>query len=109
MIYTAYPSIYPIRFLYTFCFSEKNFEKVFEVVVKCGPDRWYDIGLKLGFLDGQLNELVEGVAGGGQKLNKIIRAKVKEVGAEETERELLNACRKIPSPIYGIVKDKLDQ
>ena len=80
---------------------------MFDVVIECGPDRWYDIGLKLKFTDGRLNELVGGLYGGGQKLRRIINTKVNEMGAQRAAEELWKACSLISDPIIGVVADKL--
>lgn len=80
---------------------------LFDAVVKCGPDRWYEIGLELGYSDGKLNDLVLDMYGGGQKLRRIINTKACEVGAETAADELLKACCSICDPIIGAVSDAL--
>ena len=80
-----------------------------QAVAKCAPHVWYSIALKLGFTDGQIVEMTSGAATAEGKLEKIVRVKADAVGIQETERLLLDACEKIPKPVIGAVRERLQQ
>ena len=69
---------------------------------------WYELGLELGFTDAQITEYTYNKAEGSGKLSVLLQRKANEVSPDILEDLILNACKTIPSPIYGNVKDEVD-
>ena len=82
---------------------------VLAAVLKCAPHEWYSIGRQLGFSLGQLTDMTHTLGSGAGKLERIVDEKAAEVGAEETARILLDACERLPNPVIGAVRMRLEQ
>ena len=80
-----------------------------QAVVRCAPHEWYSIGLELGFRDGQITAMTDGLCTHAARLQKIVNQKAGDVGEQEAARLLLEACKKIPNPVIGAVRLKLQQ
>ena len=85
------------------------FLKVEESVVRHGQNQWSSIGCALGFTEAEMQARCHDKPMPSGKLQAIIRLKAEKVGEENTTSELLEACKHIPSPIYGSVKDDLNK
>ena len=81
---------------------------VFNAVIGCGSCQWYSFGLKLDFNHDQIEALCHDKVTPADKLSAIIQVKTKQVGyVKKTDDLLLEACRHLPDPIDGAVKEKL--
>ena len=80
---------------------------VLSAVLKCGPDRWYSIGLKLGFTTGQVNAIINGIPTNEGKLTALFETKANDIGRDEAGAQLLVACDAITPSIMGAVMDEL--
>ena len=80
-----------------------------KAVVDSAPHVWYSIALKLDFTDGQIEEKTAGLATAEGRIEKLVRVKADAVGEQEAARLLLEACGKIPNPVIGAVRKKLQQ
>lgn len=93
-----------------FCVAESpvaDVNSVIKAVIKHGNDRWYDIGLKLGLSNAQVNTTANDKPSGDGKLLALIERKKEEVGVQCLAQDLLRACKDISSPIIGAVEDEL--
>jgi hypothetical protein len=86
-----------------------SLETVEKWVVKHGQKQWYSFGLALGLTDAEIESKCEGKPTHASKLQAIIRRRVQDVGEWRTRTELLDACKHLPNPIYGIVLQDLQQ
>ena len=82
---------------------------IFRAVLSHGCSQWYELGLELGFTRAKIVEYCHNVPECSGKLLVLLERKANEVSPEILEDLILNACKRIPSPIYGIVKDELDK
>ena len=82
---------------------------IVHAVLTHGCAQWYELGLKLGFTDAEITEHCHNKAEGSGKLSVLLQRKANEVSPDILEDLILNACKTIPSPIYGRVKDELDK
>ena len=81
---------------------------VFNAVIGCGSSQWYSCGLKLDFNHDQIEALCHDKVTPADKLSAIIQVKTKQVGdVKKMDDLLLEACRHLPDPIDGAVKEKL--
>ncbi|XP_062510110.1 uncharacterized protein LOC134186192 isoform X3 [Corticium candelabrum] len=81
---------------------------VSNAVIGCGSCQWYSFGLKLDFNHDQIEALCHDKVTPADKLSAIIQVKTKQVGdVKKTDDLLLEACRHLPDPIDGAVKEKL--
>ena len=72
---------------------------VLAAVLKCAPQEWYSIGRQLGFSLGQLTDMTHTLGSGAGRLERIVDKKAEEIGAEETARMLLDACKRLINPV----------
>jgi hypothetical protein len=86
-----------------------SFEAVQKCVVKHGQEQWYSFGLALGLTDAEIESKCEGKPTHASKLEAIISYRAQAVGERRTRNELLEACKNVPTPIYGIVLQDLQQ
>jgi hypothetical protein len=86
-----------------------SFEAVEKCVVKHGQVQWYSFGIALGLEDSEIESKSQGKHTDASKLQAIIRRRVQDVGEWRTRTELLDACKHLPNPIYGIVLQDLQQ
>ena len=82
--------------------------RVAAVVSKHGQDQWYSFGCALGFTRAEMTSACHDKPAVCDKLLTLIQLKAEKDGQIRTDEELLEACRNIPSPIYGVVKEILD-
>ena len=82
---------------------------IVRAVMAHGCAQWYELGLKLGFTDAQITEYTYNKAEGSGKLSVLLQRKANEVSPDILEELILKACKTIPSPIYGGVKDEFDK
>ena len=81
---------------------------VFNAVIDCGSCQWYSFGLLLGFNHDQIEALCHDKVTPADKLSAIIHVKAKQVcDVKKMDDLLLEACRYLPDPIDGTVKEKL--
>ena len=78
---------------------------VVRAVLGCGRDQWFSLGVELGFSEVEINSVCHDKPSHADKLLAIILQKVKQEGEETAVALLLEACKSIPSPIYGAVRD----
>ena len=86
-----------------------DFTAVLEAVVKCAPHEWYSIGLKIGFTDGQITDMTDGLRTSAAKIEKVVNVKAADIGEQEATELLLEACERISNPVIGAVRMKLQQ
>jgi hypothetical protein len=82
---------------------------ILHAVQRHGSDRWYAIGLEMGFSNSELTKITDGIPKHSDRLRAIVETKANEIGRENAAVSLLNACQTIVSPIYGIVADELSK
>ena len=80
-----------------------------KAVVKLGCDAWLSIGLELGYKLPEITAATAGVPKHNGKLRAIIELQKMEIGEEATTRKLLEVCKKLPDPIYGLVIEELER
>ena len=78
-------------------------------MLKCAPHEWYSIAVELGFSDGEIEAKTSVLPSAKGKLQKMVRIKADAVGRQETAQLLLEACEKIPNPVIGAVRERLQQ
>ena len=78
---------------------------VVRAVLKRGRDQWFSLGIELGFSEVEISSICHDKPSHADKLLAIILQKVKQEGEEAAVALLLEACKSIPSPIYGAVRD----
>ena len=87
-----------------------DFCLVQQAVLECAPHRWYAIGSKLGYSEGQIESMVKGIALDVDKLMKIINhMRMVEDKDSGVANRLLRACEAIPDPVIAAVQDKVQQ
>ena len=90
------------------CLSEHQHEsRVFQAVLSHGVSQWFDIGLQLGLSQDQIVVCTYDKPELSSKLQALIQTKVTKDAVRKTEECLLMACTRIPRPIFGSVKEKL--
>ena len=72
---------------------------VLRAATKVACNRWYAVGLELGFTDGQIDSLVKSLTVDADRLRRIVNQKAVEVGDENAARLLLEACSNIDDPV----------
>ena len=82
---------------------------VVRAVLAHGCAQWYALGLELGFTDADISDHCHNKADDSNKLLVLLEKKSNEVSLEILEDLILKACRRIPRPIYGRVRDDLDK
>jgi hypothetical protein len=82
---------------------------IFHAVLAHGCSQWYELGLELGFTRREILEYCHDIPKYSGKLLVLLDIKRKEESSEVLEDLILTACKRIPSPIYGIVKEKRDK
>ena len=82
---------------------------IVRVVLAHGCAQWYELGLELGFTDSEITEYCHNKAESSGKLLVLLERKANEVSPESLKDRILNACKRIPRPIYGRVKDELEK
>ena len=80
---------------------------ILSAVLQQGHDRWFSIGLKLGFTMSKINENANVFSLCANKLKALFEAKAQVVGRDEAAKQLVAACHYIPQPIMMAVKDQL--
>ena len=87
----------------------QSFVKIEETVVRHGQSQWSSLGYAMGLTKAQVDAECHNKPIPSAKLQAIIRRKVQEIGETQTKTELLDACKHIPSPVYGVVEEDLRQ
>ena len=89
----------------------KSLSKVVEAVIREGQSQWYSFGVAMGFSDAQVKGLCFDKRTAADNLLVIIRSTTDKNSEKKTDNinELLEACKLLPLPIYGTVKDQLDK
>ena len=82
---------------------------VLRAVQRHGSDRWYAIGLEMGFSNSELTRITDSIPKHPDRLRAIFETKADEIGREHAAVSLLKVCKTIASPIYGIVADELSK
>ena len=82
---------------------------IVRAVLAHGCSQWYALGLELGFSDAEISEHCHNKPEDSNKLLVLLEKKSNEVSLEILEDLILNACSRIPRPIYGIVKQRRDE
>ena len=82
---------------------------VVRAVLAHGCAQWYALGVQLGFTDDEISKHCDNKAVDSNKLLVLLVKKSNIVSLEILEDLILEACRRIPNPIYGRVKDELDK
>jgi GTPase SAR1 family protein len=82
---------------------------VVRAIVAHGCSQWYEFGLQLEFTDDSIMEYCHNIPEHSGKLLVLLGRKAKEMSSEIFEEFILNACKRLPRPIYGRVKDDLDK
>lgn len=72
------------------------------------PSGLFDLGVAMGFGRPLINSMCRDIPQAAGKLLVLVLENVDELDAEESKDCLLNACRWIPSPVYGAVMDELE-
>jgi Mrp family chromosome partitioning ATPase len=85
-----------------------EYEAAVDAVLKFGADQWYLIGNKLRMTHAPIIAATHEMPTLAGKLQTTISVKRNELGGQEVIKQLLEACRKLPQPILGIVKQHLD-
>ncbi|XP_062499640.1 uncharacterized protein LOC134176960 isoform X2 [Corticium candelabrum] len=81
---------------------------VAKAVISEGSSQWYSFGTTLGFSKDGIDALCHDKVTPEDKLLAIIvQVKAKQVDSVKTDDMLLEACRHLPNPIDGVVKEKL--
>ena len=81
---------------------------VAKAVISEGSSQWYSFGTTLGFSKDGIDALChDKVTPEDKLLAIIIQVKAKQVDPVKTDDILLEACRHLPNPIDGVVKEKL--
>ncbi|XP_062514456.1 uncharacterized protein LOC134190042 isoform X2 [Corticium candelabrum] len=81
--------------------------QVFDAVIRHGTSQWYSFGLKLNFNHNQLEALCHNKVSYGDKLSAIIHERSQQAGVENMDNLLLEACKRLPNPIYSNVAEEL--
>jgi hypothetical protein len=87
----------------------KSLSKVVETILRIGQNQWYSFGVAMGFSDAEIDGITFNKSTGADKLLAIIRSKANKIGEKKTDDVLLEACKLLPLPIYGTVKDHLEK
>ena len=82
---------------------------IVRAVLTHGCSQWYELGLELGFAHAEVIECTQNIAEGSGKLLVLLERKANELSPESLKDLILNACKRIPRPIYGRVKDESDR
>lgn len=90
-------------------FSAYDPDDVFRAVIKCGQDKWYSIGLALGFTAAETRTHADAKPALSSKLQAIIDAKIAWVGETVAAKALLEACRNIVNPCIEDVERELEE
>ena len=83
-------------------------EHVLKAVVKCASHVWYSIAVELGFTDGEIEAKTYGIPTAEGRLQKMVRVKADAVGKQKAVGLLLDACEKIPNPVIGAVRERIE-
>lgn len=75
--------------------------------MKCAPDRWYPIGVALGYTEGELNSMVNGISLDADKLLRIVNHKAMAVDKQVLAGQLLHACGMIHKPVITAVQAQI--
>lgn len=78
-------------------------------VVETAPHRWYPIGLALGYTEGQVTAIVDGLPEHADKMLKIVNTKAMGVNCKELAQQLLHACETMSPPIIEEVRSRLQE
>ena len=82
--------------------------RLFEAVLKYGVAQWSSIGLAMGFSYSQIEACTSDKPAPASKLEAIICLKARDCSIKETEECLLTACKSIPQPIIGSVREYME-
>jgi hypothetical protein len=88
-------------------FGPSHYDSVIAAVLKHGRDQWFSIGVKLDYSIAEVNSICHDKPTNADKLLSIILQKSEDVGKKTTLDLLMKACKSIPSPIYGSVRDQI--
>ena len=78
--------------------------QVVQAVLKYGRNQWFSFGVKLGYSQAEIDSVCHDKPTHADKLLAIILQKIEQMGQEAAVALLLEACKSIPSPIYGSVR-----
>ena len=76
---------------------------VVKAVLKHGRNQWFSLGVNMGYRQAEINSMCQDKASDADKLLAMILDKSEQNGEEAVVTVLLEACKSIPSPIYGAV------
>ena len=82
---------------------------IVRAVLAHGCSQWYELGLELGFTRAKISEYCHNIPELSGKLLVLLERKATEVNPEILEDVILTACRRLPMPIHGIVRQELDK
>ena len=82
---------------------------IVRAVLAHGCSQWYELGLELGFTHAEISAYSQNIPECTGKLLVFLERKANEVSPEILEDLILNACKRVPRPIYGRVKQKVDK
>jgi hypothetical protein len=91
--------------------GQRSFTKpaIVRAVLAHGCSQWYELGMELGFTRSKILEYCHNIPEHSGKLLVLLDIKAQEESSEVLEDLILIACKRIPRPIYGIVKEKRDK
>jgi hypothetical protein len=89
--------------------DEELYRALKSSTIQHGASQWYDIGIALGYSHGEVESCTKDKKEDKSKIHCLINKKYAEVGRKEVIALLFNACKKIPSPIYGAVTEDVGQ
>ena len=88
--------------------TDKSMSNVMRTVIRHGQSQWFSFGIALGFTVAEIESACFDKPLHSEKLSAIIHQRIEKIGEKKTANELLEACKSLPRPIYGIVKQQLD-
>ena len=80
---------------------------VAKAVITGGSAQWYSFGATLGFSHDRIEALCHDKVTPADKLFALVQVKANQVGPVQIDNLLLEACQHLPTPIDGVVKEKL--
>lgn len=82
---------------------------IVQAVLKFGISQWYALGLELGFTGAEIDDYCYNKPDNSNKLLVLLEKKSNMVSMEVLEDLVLNACERLPHPIYAVVKEEFDK
>ena len=85
----------------------KPLSKVTQLVIRHGQNQWYAFGVALGYTAAEIESICSNKSTDAERLLAMMHQRTGKIGQKKMDRELLEACKNLPSPIYGTVEDQL--